>query len=200
MEKNRASNRYISPFPSIGQFHFKQLVVIRSIKYTPVIEKLYEQYAFAIAQKRCKNFSSRKTSLDFLQCCFSRVSPLHGCLLRLLDVMMLLRLITSDNSPQEIISICLISCQKSLVYEKTVCFLISHQEPTQPTLPTLSGNPNHLEWLIGHSRTIFRRVQQFAILSLSIIARIALVLVCGRRAWVLFCTDSWPPEIFLWQS
>ena len=143
-EQNRTSNRHVSHFSSIGQFHFiKQLAAVRGINCTPFMEKINEQCVSAIPKKRCKNFPSRKTNLGFPWCRFSRFSSLTTCLFRLQNVMMPL-LLTRDNVPREIIPLCSTSC---LVFRTRQDGLLSDlpSRGPEPTLPTLLGNPNHLK-------------------------------------------------------
>lgn len=68
---------------TIGHFHFiQQLTVVRSINCVPFMENMNERYTSAIP-KTCCRFPSRKTGLGSLRCYFSRLSPLHVCLVRL---------------------------------------------------------------------------------------------------------------------
>ena len=133
---DRTSNGHDSPF----SFHFiKRLAIIPTIN----MEKINEQYVFAISTKRCKNFPRRKTSFGFLRCCFARFSSHHASLLRHRDVTMHPHPDTGDNVPLEIIPLRSISC---LVFHTRQDGLLSDvtSRGKEPTLSTLLGNPNHL--------------------------------------------------------
>lgn len=105
-------------------------------------------------------------------------------------------LITGDNVAQEIISLCLISCQKSFTRGKTVCFLIYHQEARNPcfrhfsvTLITRNdslGNPIRYS---EYSAVFFLIIRWQCPSIISRIARIFFALVFARlHAWLSFCT------------
>ena len=128
-----------------------------------------------------------------------RVLAFHGaaslcfhtlvCLLRLRHVTMYPHLITGDNVSQEIIPLYSTSCR---VFRTLQDGLLSDlpSRGEESNLPILFGIPNYLKWLIGHSHTISQHVQQFSMLSTSIISRIArifisLVFVHLHRLWAI---------------
>ena len=69
-EQNRISNRYVSSFSSMGQFHFiKQLAVVHSIKSTLFVEKINEQCASVISKNVARTFSAERQVLVFATLC-----------------------------------------------------------------------------------------------------------------------------------
>lgn len=179
MRQNHTSSRHVSVI--------KQWAVVCCINCTPFTKIINLQ-----SQKYlCK------MNIGFPLYCFSRFSPLHTCQLILLNGTIHPCLITM----QQIIPFCLISCHKVSRRGKTVCFLIFCQELQEPILPILFGNSKHLEWVIGplpydnvYSYIPYCKatvtINQFT-------DHTNMMLVRGRHAWLLFCTDSTVEKLFV---